>query len=90
MSLHIACYDVADDRRRARVARLLLRHGVRVQKSVFEVWLEPEQVPGLQREVGRLLGRDDAFDLYPFDSRAGRMRMRWQRAPEAWPAVVGL
>ena len=39
MSTYLICYDIADDRDRTRVARLLERYGERVQYSVFEVHL---------------------------------------------------
>jgi len=90
MSLHIAAYDVTDDGRRARLAKVLLRYGRRVQRSVFEVWVGPDQLASLRREVGPLLGAADAFDLFPLDSRPGRPRIRWQRRPERWDAVVAL
>ncbi len=32
----LICFDISDDRKRARAVRTLLDHGVRVQKSVFE------------------------------------------------------
>lgn len=33
---YVVCFDVVDDRARARVAKVLKEYGVRVQKSVFE------------------------------------------------------
>jgi len=33
----LICYDLADDRQRDQVAKLLLRYGKRVQESVFEI-----------------------------------------------------
>ena len=33
----LACYDSPNDRRRNRIARILLDYGYRVQKSVFEI-----------------------------------------------------
>lgn len=37
MKTWVVAYDIADDRIRYRVARRLLREGLRVQESVFEV-----------------------------------------------------
>ena len=90
MSLHVAAYDVADDARRVRLAKVLLRYGRRVQQSVFEVWLEPGDLPDFRREVGALLGAEDAFDVFPMDVRPARARLRWRRAPEPWDAVVAM
>jgi CRISPR-associated protein Cas2 len=33
----IVAYDIADDKRLLRVAKIMLDYGVRVQKSIFEV-----------------------------------------------------
>jgi len=33
----IVAYDIADERRLARVAKIVKDYGVRVQKSIFEV-----------------------------------------------------
>lgn len=39
MDFWLCCYDIADDRRRDRVAAWLLRFGTRVQESAFELKL---------------------------------------------------
>lgn len=52
---HIICYDIRDDRRRTRVARLLDDVGDRIQFSVFEVRLPTEAIghliDTLEREI---------------------------------------
>ena len=45
---YLICYDVVNDRRN-RVSRLLEGYGLRVQKSVFECVLTPDQYGLLQR-----------------------------------------
>jgi CRISPR-associated protein Cas2 len=47
----LVCYDIADDRRRNRVAQELLDYGTRVQESVFECLLEPKLA---EEMVGRI------------------------------------
>lgn len=50
------CYDLSDDRVRDRAARRLLRHGLRVQESVYEVWFRaPSEFEQLLRELRALL-----------------------------------
>src|SRR5207249_8107104 len=51
MSLYVVAYDVHHDGQRERVARVLLEFGRRVERSVFEVWLEPQTIPILRRRV---------------------------------------
>ncbi len=38
----VVCYDIIDDRRRNRVAKVLADYGVRVQYSVFECMIPEE------------------------------------------------
>lgn len=63
---YLICYDIVDDRRRARVARLLEAYGVRIQKSVFESVLDPAQYEKLQTRLLNLLDRrEDQLRFYP-------------------------
>ncbi len=88
MSLYVAAYDVANDRRRERVARVLNRFGERVQFSVFLVWADSEELPELRREIGVHLGKEDRFDLIPVDVRGKRSRWSWQRPPDEFAPVI--
>ena len=88
MSLYVAAYDVANDRRRERLARTLNRYGERVQYFVFLIWADAEELPDLRREVGVDLGRDDRFDLIPVDVRGTRSRWSWQRPPHEFEPVI--
>lgn len=38
------CYDISDDKKRAKVAHKLKDYGIRVQKSVFECILNEEKL----------------------------------------------
>lgn len=87
MSLYVAAYDVSSSSRRRRVARELERFGTRVQRSVFEVYLEPGDVQELKRRVGPLLSALDDFELFPV-ATTPRRRVRWQRSPHAWEPVL--
>ncbi len=88
MSLYVAAYDIARHTRRARVAEILLEYGRRVQRSVFEIEVEPEELDDLRFRVGVLLARTDAFDLFPIDRRFPRRRISWQRDPVATDSVI--
>ena len=59
MNSYLVCYDIDDDRERTRVARLLERHGQRVQYSVFELHLaRPAQLQELCHALQGILGAD--------------------------------
>jgi CRISPR-associated protein Cas2 len=88
MSLYVAAYDISDDNRRESVARVLLTYGHRLQRSVFEVWLDPAEVRQLCCEVGPYLAKSDTFQLFPVDERGTRGRISWQRAGESFDPVI--
>ena len=60
------CYDIKDDRRRVQVAKVLADFGERVQFSVFEANLSPEESAQLIRRASRVLHpEEDSLRLYP-------------------------
>jgi len=77
MSRYIAVYDVSRNRQRATIASILLRYGDRIQRSVFELWLDRSQLRELRGQVGPLLNSGDQFELVPIDLGPGRQRWRW-------------
>lgn len=81
MSLYVAAYGIVRDSRRARVAEILLEYGRRVQRSVFEIEAEPEELDELKFRVVLLLAKTDRFDLFPIDRRYPKRRISWQRSP---------
>ncbi|NEP20367.1 MAG: CRISPR-associated endonuclease Cas2 [Leptolyngbya sp. SIO4C1] len=67
---YLVCYDIVRDRRRNKVSHLLEGYGMRVQKSVFECVLTPEQRAMLNKKLARYI--DDAEDqvrFYPMSPR---------------------
>lgn len=72
----VISYDISDDRRRNKIARLLEGYGYRVQYSVFECELDGRQLLKLQRELRLLvrgaLGESARFYPLPADA-AGRV-----------------
>lgn len=52
---YVVSYDIPEDRRRNRVARVLEGHGERVQYSVFECLLTEKQFERLWEELGRMI-----------------------------------
>ena len=56
---HLIAYDIADDRRRDRVAKRLQSFGVRVQYSVFLVDLRPAKIRRLLAALEELIDRGE-------------------------------
>jgi CRISPR-associated protein Cas2 len=74
----MVCYDIADNKRRERVAELLLARGTRVQYSVFECRLNPHEQAVLRQALLEVIDvQEDDVRFYPLcaDCRAS---IRWQ------------
>lgn len=64
-SFYLLAYDVTDDRRRAKLAKLLESLGARVQGSVFEAYLNDEELKKLKTRVQRVLEmKQDSLRIY--------------------------
>lgn len=60
------CYDITDDHRRVKVAKVLEGFGDRVQYSVFEANLEQEELDRLRKRVTSILSpEEDLLRIYP-------------------------
>lgn len=69
----VICYDIADDRRRNKVARELEGWGWRVQESVFECHLDGGDLADLQAALARLIDPvADKIRYYPLCPRDRR------------------
>lgn len=53
-------YDSPDDKRRIKLANTLKNFGFRVQFSVFEALLEPEEITRIKNQLENVI--DPAFD----------------------------
>lgn len=64
--LHVVvAYDIPDDRRRLRVAKILLGYGERVQYSVFECRISKVQYLRLKERLEEVIVPDeDAISFY--------------------------
>jgi CRISPR-associated protein Cas2 len=64
-SFYVLAYDIADDKRRVRIARLMESLGERVQGSVFEAYLNAGELQTLLRKVRKVLrAEEDGLRIY--------------------------
>ncbi len=64
-SFYVLAYDIPDDRRRTRIAKLCESAAERVQGSVFEGYLSPQELKSLLKRVERVLEtREDSLRIY--------------------------
>lgn len=74
--LRLIAYDITDPKRLHRVAETCLDFGVRVQKSLFECWLDEPDFRRFVAELNALI--DPATDrilAYSLDKAAARARL---------------
>lgn len=66
MRIHyLVCFDISDNKVRNQVCKLLLRHGNRVQESVFELALAtPGELERLKAELSRQLEDENELRFY--------------------------
>ncbi|MBD2580131.1 CRISPR-associated endonuclease Cas2 [Oscillatoria sp. FACHB-1406] len=73
MTLYLICYDITNDSRRTKVAKLLEAYGLRIQKSVFEVIADEQQYSKLAQKLSKLLDlKQDQLRFYPLSERCRR------------------
>ncbi len=67
----IVCYDISNNKRRYRVQKLLKYYGIRVQRSVFEIYIRTENdLKKLQKDLKKLMKTDDSIRFYHFPETA--------------------
>ena len=84
-SWHLICYDVRDDRRLRRVAKLLEGHGERLQYSVFRCRLSGRDEQRLRWQLTRLTEPEDSWLIIPL-CEACSQRTHRHDGRAAWPA----
>ena len=63
-TLHVITYDITDDGRRTKLAKLLLDYGDRMQYSLFEAELEPGDVETILKRAEDLVEPTDSLRVY--------------------------
>ncbi|SHL00686.1 CRISPR-associated endonuclease Cas2 [Fibrobacter sp. UWB12] len=68
---YLVAFDVCNSRRRREMVKLCLSTGFRVQKSVFESFMEHSQLERFEENAERIIDPEtDSVRLYPIDSQA--------------------
>lgn len=70
---YIVSYDIPDDKRRLRVAKLVLDYGTRVQYSVFECNLDDRQREEMGKRLEDVISlAEDRLRIYPLCANCKR------------------
>lgn len=60
----VVAYDIGDDKRRTKVAEILLGFGARVQGSVYELWLDNRRLDRMWAKVEQSVKTGDIVRCY--------------------------
>lgn len=82
---HLVCYDIRDDARLRKVAKLLEGYGERLQYSVFRCRLTSREQERLRWELTKVTAREDAWLIVPLCNACVR-RLHRRDGGAAWPA----
>lgn len=62
--MYLIVYDITEPKRLSRVAKMLNRYGVRVQKSVFECDIDENKYQELRSKLVLLIDENDSIMSY--------------------------
>jgi len=61
----VVAYDISDDKRRQKIAKVLEQHGIRCNESVFECLLTESRINALKQKLNRLVDlQEDSLLIY--------------------------
>lgn len=61
----VVVYDIVDDNRRTRIARLFEPYGTRINRSVYECMFTKSQLEKLQNVIEGMVREEDQVAIYP-------------------------
>jgi CRISPR-associated protein Cas2 len=81
MLLYVVAYDISCQKRRTKISNLLSAYGQRVQYSVFECMLQPQQFRELRERLGQVVKPEDSIRMYPLSGHTVRQIEIWGGVP---------
>ena len=90
MQVYAVCYDISDDHKRERVAKILLRYGHRVQFSVYEIMVHSNaELDSLCQKLIEVAEEEKRFRFYRVYENCRRVSQDLEGKPiMAMPAVI--
>lgn len=66
---YIVSYDIPDDKKRGKVAKILLDFGTRVQYSVFECIMDDKLLEKMTAKLSKIISDEDSLRIYALCTR---------------------
>jgi CRISPR-associated protein Cas2 len=77
LMLRLIAYDISAPKRLRRIANVCEDYGLRVQKSIFECWLDKERFEALWEALLKEINpKQDSLVAYTLDSTAAKARLQ--------------
>ena len=89
-AFYLLAYDITNDKRRSKIARLMESLGERVQGSVFEAWLNAVELEKLVKKAMKVMNeREDSLRVYTVCATCRpRLKVYGQGRPTPPPVVT--
>ncbi|MEW6525967.1 MAG: CRISPR-associated endonuclease Cas2 [Spirochaetota bacterium] len=84
METWLVIYDIRDEKRLRRIAKIMEQYGVRVQKSVFEAMCSQETIARMRKEAKTILEKEDSLIIIPLCARC------WQKKKQYGVTTQGI
>jgi len=62
----VVAYDIADDRRRQKTAKILIQYGLRCNESVFECLLSESKIQNMKAQIEKVIDAQEDIVLFYF------------------------
>ena len=83
MKKYIICYDISNNKIRAKFSKILLKYGIRTQKSFFEAVISERDLNDIKNEIKRLINQEtDVVYIFPVDKKLQKKILRAGRSIE--------
>jgi CRISPR-associated protein Cas2 len=63
----VITYDIQNDKKRLKISDLLEKFGLRVNYSVFEIFIQKNQLKKLVKDFEKIIDKDDSIRFYILD-----------------------
>lgn len=73
----LVIYDIRDEKRLARIAKLMEQYGVRVQKSVFEMECDESTVAEMRKRAKEILEKEDSLISIPLCEKCWQKKKQY-------------
>lgn len=71
----LCIYDISDEKRRRKIAKLMEGYGKRIQYSAFECYVSKSKYASLVKQIPKLICEEDSVRIYPMF--ADKEIMQW-------------